>query len=275
VVRPGDEVIVLEPAYDCYVPMIRLSGGVPVFCALEFPSYRIDWDALARRVGPRTRMILLNFPHNPSGAVLAAEDLDRLARLVRGTGIFLVNDEVYEHLVFDGRTHQSLNLRPELRERSFVISSFAKTYHTTGWKIGYCLAPRGLSAELRKIHQYLVFAVNTPIQHAYAEFMQDRQRYLELPAFYQTKRDAFQRLVAPSRFVPLPCSGTYYQMLDYSRISDESELVFSRRLTVEHGVAAIPPSVFTHDRADHRVLRFCFAKKDETLEAAAARLCRV
>ncbi len=275
VVHPGDEVIVVEPAYDCYVPMIRMNGGVPVFCALDFPSYRIDWDAFARLIGPRTRLILLNSPHNPTGAVLSVEDLDRLARIVRHTGILVVNDEVYEHLVFDGLTHQSLSRHPELRERSFVVNSFAKTYHTTGWKIGYCLAPRPLSEELRKIHQFLVFAVNTPIQLAYAEFMQDRQRYLELPSFYQAKRDAFLRLIEPSRFRPLPCRGTYYQMLDYSRITDEPDLHFAKRLTIEHGVAAIPPSVFYHGRNDHRVLRFCFAKKEATLEAAAERLCRV
>jgi methionine aminotransferase len=275
VVHSGDEVIVLEPAYDCYVPMIRLSGGVPVFGALDFPSYRIDWDACARLITPRTRLILLNFPHNPSGAVLGAEDLERLAELVRNTGILIAADEVYEHLVFDGLAHQSLARHPELRARSLVISSFAKTYHTTGWKIGYCLAPRRLSEEFRKIHQYLVFAVNTPIQHAYAEFMRERQRYLELPAFYQAKRDAFLRLIEPSRFTPLPCRGTFFQMLDYSRITDEPDFTFAKRLTAEHGVAAIPPSVFYHGRDDHRVLRFCFAKKAETLEAAAERLCRV
>ncbi len=274
-VHPGDEVIVVEPAYDCYVPMIRLNGGVPVFCALDFPSYRIDWEAFARLISPRTRLILLNSPHNPTGAVLSTADLDRLAGIVRHTDIIVVNDEVYEHLVFDGLTHQSLSRHPELRERSVVINSFAKTYHTTGWKIGYCLAPRRLSEELRKIHQYLVFSVNTPIQHAYAEFLQDRQRYLELPSFYQAKRDAFLRLIGPSRFTPLPCRGTYYQMLDYSQITDEPDLQFAKRLTVEHGVAAIPPSVFYHGRDDHRVLRFCFAKKETTLEAAAERLCRV
>jgi len=272
VVHPGDEVILVEPAYDCYAPIVRLSGGVPVYAALEFPSYRIDWEAFGRLINSKTRLVILNFPHNPSGAVLSAQDLETLAEILRPTAAIILSDEVYEHIVFDGLEHQGMSRHPELRQRSFVVNSFAKTYHTTGWKVGYCLAPRPLSEEFRKIHQYMVFAVNTPIQHAYAEFLDDRQRYLGLPAFYQAKRDRFLELIRTSRFRPLPCHGTYYQLLDYSRISDEPEMAFARRLTMEFGVAAIPPSVFYHRGDDHKVLRFCFAKKEETLKAAAERL---
>ena len=272
VVHPGDEVILVEPAYDCYAPIVRLNGGVPVYAALEFPSYRIDWEAFGRLINSKTRLVILNFPHNPSGAVLSAQDLETLAEILRPTAAIILSDEVYEHIVFDGCEHQGMSRHPELKQRSFVVNSFAKTYHTTGWKVGYCLAPRPLSEEFRKIHQYMVFAVNTPIQHAYAEFLDDRQRYLGLPAFYQAKRDRFLELIRTSRFRPLPCHGTYYQLLDYSRISDEPEMAFARRLTMEFGVAAIPPSVFYHRGDDHKVLRFCFAKKEETLKAAAERL---
>jgi methionine aminotransferase len=272
VVHPGDEVVLIEPAYDCYAPIVRLNGGVPVYTALDFPSYRIDWEAFRRRVHARTRLVVLNFPHNPSGAILERQDLDTLADILRPTPAFVLSDEVYEHIVFDGCSHQSLSRHPELRQRSFVISSFAKTYHTTGWKVGYCLAPRPLSEEFRKIHQYMIFAVNTPVQWAYADFLQDAHHYLSLPEFYQAKRDAFLHLIRGSRFRPLPCRGTYYQLLDYSRISEEPDTQFARRLTTEFGVAAIPPSVFYHRGGDHRVLRFCFAKKAETLAAAAERL---
>ncbi len=275
VVHPGDEVILVEPAYDCYAPIVRLSGGIPVPIPLSYPSWRLDWEMLQNRIGPRTRLLLLNFPHNPTGAVLSAEDLEALAAALRPTAVLVLSDEVYEHVVFDGRRHWGMSAHPELRARSFVVSSFAKTYHTTGWKVGYCLAPAELTRELRKVHQYIVFSVNTPIQHAYAAFLADRRRYLELPAFYQRKRDLFLSLLEGSRFRPLACRGTYYLLLDYSRISDEPEGAFARRLTREHGVAAIPPSVFYHDRTDHRLLRFCFAKKEETLQAAAERLRRI
>jgi len=275
VVHPGDEVIVVEPAYDCYIPMVTLNGGRPVCTSLTYPSYRIDWGAFRRCITPRTRLVILNFPHNPSGAVLDAADLDTLAEILRDTGVLILSDEVYEHIIFDGRTHHSLAGHAELRERSFVVSSFAKTYHTTGWKIGYCLAPRRLSSEFQKIHQYLVFSVNTPIQHAYAEFMQDPRHWAGLPSFYQSRRDYFLNRLAGSRFRLLPCHGTFFQLLDYSAISSEPDVAFARRLTAEHGVAAIPPSVFYHDGEDNRVLRFCFAKKEETLAAAAERLCRI
>ncbi len=275
VVHPGDEVIILEPAYDCYIPMVTLNGGRPIFVSLSHPSYRIDWDAFRRSITPRTRLAILNFPHNPSGAVLEAHDLDTLAEMVRGTRTLLLSDEVYEHIVFDGRSHCSLSGHPELRERSFVVSSFAKTYHATGWKVGYCLAPRPLSVEFQKVHQYLVFSVNTPVQHAFAEFMQDTGHAAGLAAHYQSLRDLLVSRLAGSRFQPLPCHGTFFLMLDYAALSDEPDVAFARRLTREKGVAAIPPSVFYHNGADHRLLRVCFAKTQATLNEAAERLRRM
>jgi len=275
VVQTGDEVIVMEPAFDCYVPAIELNGGVPVFVKYRFPDYYIDWDDVKRSITPKTRLIILNSPHNPTGAVLSSEDIAALKRIVRDTDVLIISDEVYEHIIFDGRVHESMTRHPDLAQRSFVISSFGKTYHTTGWKIGYCLAPEPLSAEFQRVHQFLTFASNTPIQHAYAEFMQNKDAYLKLAEFYQKKRDTFLALIRPSRFKPIPCRGTYFQMLDYSAISDEPDAAFAKRLIVEHGVASIPPSVFYHDSEDHRVLRFCFAKKDQTLERAAEKLCKI
>jgi methionine aminotransferase len=275
VVRPGDEVIIIEPAYDAYVPVIELNGGRPVFVKMTFPDYRVDWTALQAAVTPQTRMMILNSPHNPTGAVLSAADLQRLSDTVAGTDILILSDEVYEHIIFDGQRHESILRYPDLADRSFVISSFGKTYHTTGWKVGYCLAPPGLSEEFRKIHQFLTFAVNTPVQMAYAEFLENRAAYLGLAAFYQKKRDLFLALIESSRFKALPCSGTYFQMLDYSAISDAPDVAFARTMTVEHKVAAIPPSVFYHDQTDARVLRFCFAKTDDTLKEAAEKLCRI
>jgi len=275
VVRNGDEVIVLEPAFDSYVPAITLNGGVPVFVALKFPEYRIDWNALEDAITEKTRLIILNSPHNPSGSILTSEDITALIQILESKDIWIVSDEVYEHIIFDGCVHESLARYPQLAERSYVISSFGKTYHTTGWKIGYCLAPAPLTEEFQKIHQYLTFASNTPIQYAYADFMENKAAYLNLAGFYQEKRDLFRALIKPSRFIALPCHGTYFQMLDYSQITEEPDIVFAERLTVTHGVAAIPPSVFYHRNDDHRVLRFCFAKKDETLHEAAQKLCRI
>jgi methionine transaminase len=275
VTHPGDEVILLEPAFDSYEPAVRLSSGVPVHVPLTFPGYAIDWDRVIDAITPRTRLLVLNSPHNPTGTVLQAEDILALQEIVARHGLLLLSDEVYEHILFDGRKHESLLRYPDLARRSFVVSSFGKTYHTTGWKVGYCTAPPPLSTELRKVHQYLTFSVNTPVQYAFAEFMERRELYLTLADFYQEKRDLFQRLTAPSRFRPLKCAGTYFQMLDYSDLSDEPDTLFAKRLTVEYGVAAIPPSVFYHDRQDHKVLRFCFAKEDKTLEQAAERLCRM
>ena len=275
VVQKNDEVIIFEPAYDAYDPIVRLNGGIPVYIQLKFPDYNIDWNEVKSAVNNKTRLIILNYPHNPTGAVLSKEDISNLTQIIEDSKAFIVSDEAYEHIIFDGLQHESISRYPQLAQRSFVICSFGKTYHTTGWKIGYCLAPEALSIELQKIHQYLTFASNTPIQMAYAEFMQDKELYLGLPAFYQQKRDLFLSLTNKSRFKPLPCKGTYYQMLDYSQISKEPDFEFAKRLTAEYGVAAIPPSFLYHQRDDHKVLRFCFAKKSETLESAAEKLCQV
>lgn len=275
VVHPGDEVIVIEPAYDAYVPVIALNGGVPVYQPLAFPEYTYDWDRIADAVTSRTRLLIINSPHNPTGTAMDADDIAALRQIVARHDLFILSDEVYEHIIFDGRRHESMLRYPDLAARSFVISSFGKTYHTTGWKIGYCIAPAALTTEFRKVHQFLTFTSNTPIQHAYARIMQREALYLQLADFYQQKRDAFLRMMQESRFTPLPCSGTYFQMMDYSAISTEPDEAFARRLTVEYGVAAIPPSVFYHGRQDHHVLRFCFAKQDQTLMRAAERLCRI
>ena len=271
-VRPGDEVIVFEPVYDSYVPSIELNGGRAVFARLTFPDYRPNWDEVRALVTPRTRMIVINTPHNPSGAVWSAEDMRALEALVRGTDIVIVSDEVYEHIVFDGRRHESVVRHPGLAERSFVVSSFGKTYHVTGWKIAYCLAPRELMAEFRKAHQFVVFCVNHPMQLALAEFMKETERYLGLADFYQAKRDFFRKQLEGSRFAPLPCAGTYFQSVRYDAISDEPDRAFVERLTREHGVAAIPFSAFYRDGRDDHVIRFCFAKGEETLARAGERL---
>ena len=272
VVRPGDEAIVLEPCYDSYVPAIELSGGVPVVVSLRFPDYSVDWDAVRRAITPRTRVIMLNSPHNPAGSILASADIGALISIVDRTGIFIVSDEVYEHIVFDGAEHASMSRYPELAARSFVISSFGKTYHTTGWKIGYAVAPAALTTEFRKVHQFVTFSTNTPMQYALAEFLMARRGLAELGPFYQRKRDLFLRLMTGSRFRPLACRGSYFQLMDYSAITDERDADFAMRLTREYGVAAIPTSPFLYTQPPPRVVRFCFAKKDETLERAAERL---
>ncbi len=274
-VRPGDEVVVFEPAYDAYVPVVRLNGGTPRFVTLRAPDYRIDWDAVRRVLSAKTRLLIINSPHNPTGAVLGADDVRRLAELVDGTNVVVLSDEVYEHIVFDGLRHESLARLPELQARSCIVSSFGKTYHTTGWKVGYVAAPRELTAEIQRVHQFVTFATNTPIQMAYAEFTAARDRYDDLAAFYQVKRDRFLALIEGSRFVPVPCRGTYFQILDYSAISREPDTEFARRLLVEHGVASIPTSAFLYASEAPPVLRFCFAKKDDTLERAAGLLQRV
>lgn len=280
IVHPGDEVIVFDPAYDSYEPAVKLAGGttrhLPLTKSSPDSDFAIDWQRLRDTINRRTRLIVLNFPHNPTGAVLEPEDLDRLAEVVRDTGILLLSDEVYEHIVFDGRRHQSLLRHEELWERSFVVSSFGKTYHATGWKVGYCLARPALTTEFRKVHQFTTFAVVTPIQHALAEFMAARpQHFDELPAFYQAKRDRFCELLKDSRFRFRPAAGTFFQMLDYSRLSDEADVDIARRLTREIRVASIPISVFCEEPFRERQLRFCFAKDDATLAEAAERLCRL
>ncbi|SHJ67975.1 2-keto-4-methylthiobutyrate aminotransferase apoenzyme [Hymenobacter daecheongensis DSM 21074] len=272
VVRPGDEVLVLEPAYDLYGPAIRLQGGVPVYVPLRLPDFRPDWDLVAAALTPRTRLVLLNSPHNPSGAVLTALDLRTLAALLENTATLVLSDEVYEHMVFDGQPHRSALQEPVLAERSFVLSSFGKTYHATGWKVGYCIAPPLLTAEVRRVHQFLTFAVSTPTQHALADVLPDTGLYTALPAFYQRKRDLFVELLRPTRFELLPAPGAYFQLARYHQISQEDDVTFARRLTREAGVAVVPVSAFYHDGRDQGLIRFCFAKQEETLAAAAARL---
>ena len=272
VVHPGDEVIVLEPCYDSYVPAIELSGGTPVVVSLRFPDYSVDWDALRDAVNPRTRMIMLNSPHNPAGSVLSAGDVSELALAVENTRIVVLSDEVYEHIIFDGARHESMARHDALATRSFVVGSFGKTYHTTGWKVGYVVAPAPLSAEFRKVHQFVTFSTNTPVQFALADFLSTRRGLDDLAPFYQAKRDLFLRLMAGSRFKPLRCRGSYFQLMDYSEITSEPDGDFALRLTREHGVAAIPTSPFLYRQQPPHVLRFCFAKKDETLERAAERL---
>jgi methionine transaminase len=274
-VRPGDEVIVFEPVYDAYVPAVELNGGAPVRARLRYPAYRPDWSEVRALVTPRTRLILVNTPHNPSGAVWIEDDLRELADIVRGTDVAIVADEVYEHIVFDGRRHESCARFPELAARSFVISSFGKTYHVTGWKVGYVLAPRELTTEFRKAHQFVVFTVNTPVQLALAEFLEDRSHYLELGAFYQRKRDFFRAGLASSRFELLPCAGTYFQLASYRALSDERDVDLAGRLTREIGVASIPVSAFYEEPPEDRVLRFCFAKGEDTLARACERLAKL
>ncbi len=274
VVRAGDEVIVLDPCYDSYEPAIELNGGRAVHVALDPRTFRPDWDRIAAAVTPKTRMILVNTPHNPCGSVFDASDLDALAELAHKHDLFVLSDEVYEHIVFDGAAHQSVLRRPELAERSFVVSSFGKTYHCTGWKVGYCIAPRALSAEFRKVHQYLTFCTFTPAQVALAEILEsDPQHYLDLPAFYQAKRDRFRDLLAGSKFELLPVGGAYFQVADYSKLSDKDDLSFCEWLVRNGGVAAIPISAFYETPPpEQRLVRFCFAKSDAVLVQAAERL---
>ncbi|MFZ6817742.1 pyridoxal phosphate-dependent aminotransferase [Undibacterium sp. Ji22W] len=276
-VHPGDEVIVIEPAYDSYIPTIELACGIPVLVGMKFKNaqFSIDWDLLASKINAKTRLILINSPHNPTGMTLTPKDFEILANLVRNTKILLISDEVYEHMVFDGQLHLSIASYPELACRSFIISSFGKTYHVTGWKIGYVLAPKALTAEFRKVHQFNVFTVNTPMQLGIANYMQDPSHHLNLPDFYQQKRDYFRRKLASSRFELLPVSGTYFQCVDYSAISDETEIQFATWLTQEIGVATIPVSAFYREQTQNKLVRFCFAKQEKTLDAALERLLTV
>jgi methionine transaminase len=271
-VHPGDEVVVIEPMYDCYVPAIELAGGKPVFVSLEAPDYALPFDKIAAAITPKTRLLVINSPHNPTGRVWRAADMQKLDEILRGTDVLILSDEVYEHMVFDGAPHESVCRYPDLAARSFVVSSFGKTFHVTGWKIGYVAAPAALTAEFRKVHQFNVFTVNTPMQVGIAEYLKDPTPYLELPAFYQQKRDFFREGLANSRFKLLPCDGTYFQCVDYSAISDLPEAEFSQWLTSEIGVAAIPVSAFYHESHESGVVRFCFAKKEETLRTALERL---
>ncbi|HEV8318478.1 MAG TPA: methionine aminotransferase [Vicinamibacterales bacterium] len=274
-VRPGDEVILFQPCYDSYVPSVQLSGGTPIYVTMRAPDYSIDWDEVRRAISPRTRLLVLNSPHNPSGMILDARDIAELKRVLENTDALVVADEVYEHIVFDGQRHESLARDPDLAARSVVISSFGKTYSATGWKVGYCAAPQPLTAEIQRVHQFVTFTVNGAVQVAYAEFVRRDPNCADLARFYQAKRDRFLELIAGSRFRPLPCRGTYFQLLDYSAITTEPDAEFAMRLLTGHGVASIPTSAFLCGVDPGPVLRFCFAKRDETLEAAAAKLRHV
>jgi len=276
-VGPGDEVIVIEPAYDLYLPAITLAGGVAVTVsmALQEDGFAVPWEQVAAAVTARTRMVVINSPHNPTGAILRAGDLDALAAIVAGTDILILSDEVYEHMVYDGQQHCSAASHPVLAERAFVVSSFGKTYHVTGWKVGYVAAPAALSAEFRKVHQYNVFTVNTPMQYGIAAFMADPQPYRALPAFYQHKRDLFRAGLAGTRFTLLPADGTYFQCVRYDGVSSLSELEFAKWLTTDVKVAAIPLSAFYQHGKEAGIVRFCFAKQDATLALALARLAKL
>ena len=276
VIELGDEVILFEPAYDSYAPSIELNGGIPVYVTLTPENqYCIDWQVVKSKITERTKVIMLNTPHNPTGMMLTQDDLNQLADLVRDTNIFLISDEVYEHILFDGRTHWSLMRHPVLQERTFVCGSFGKTFHTTGWKIGYCLAPKELSAEFRKAHQWITFSTPTPLQYALADFLKEREHYLSLSAFYQAKRDKFLACIAGSRFTYIPAQGSFFQTVSYANITDEPDYDLAIRWTKEIGVASVPVSVFYNQKNDYKILRFCFAKDDELLEQAGERLCKL
>ena len=275
VLQPGDEVIVFEPAFDSYLPNIEINGAVPVLIPLTFPDYSIDWDLVRQKISSRTKMIMLNTPHNPTGSVLGNNDIEQLRSVVKDTGIFILSDEVYEHLIFDNIQHESILRYPDLLERSFVCFSFGKTYHCTGWKLGYCIALPALMKEYRKVHQFNCFSCNSPIQYALAAFIQQREHYLNLGKEVQQKRDYFQQLMRQTKFKALPSYGSYFQLYSYEGISNESEKDFAIRLTKEYGVATIPTAVFYKEETDNKVLRFCFVKKEQTVEEAVNRLIKL
>lgn len=275
-VHPGDEVLLFQPAYDSYTPSVLLSGGVPRYVTLRYPDYRIDWDEVRKAVSNRTRAIVINTPHNPTGMIWTPEDIGELRHVLERTDAVVISDEVYEHITFDGERHESLARYSDIAERAIVISSFGKTYHTTGWKVGYCAAPPDLTTAIQGIHQWVTFSVNGAVQMAYADMVNRDPAASAVTAFYQGRRDLFLSLIGGSRFRPLACRGTFFQLVDYSAITDERDVDFARRLTREHGVAAIPISPFLNENAEPGpVVRFCFAKKDETLQRAAERLVRV
>ncbi len=275
IIRQGDEVIIIEPAYDSYRPVIELCGGTARAFELTAPDYKIDWNSLSKLVTVRTKMIIINNPHNPVGKTFVKEDLEALQKIVSGTDIVVLSDEVYEHIIFDNREHWSVLRFPELLKRSIVVFSFGKTFHNTGWKMGYAIAPDYLTKEFRKVHQFNVFSVNTPTQYALAEFLSNEENYLGLGEFYQNKRDLFQGEMKDSKLNPIPSEGTYFQLYDYSSISNEPDTEFAKRLTTEFGVAAIPISVFYSSKRDDKIIRLCFAKTDKILEQAAKLLSKV
>ncbi|MGC1633590.1 MAG: methionine aminotransferase [Gelidibacter sp.] len=274
-IKPDDEVILFRPAYDCYEPAIELNGGKPISIQLKSPHYKVDWTEVAENITSKTKMVIINTPQNPSGTVFSKEDMLKLQELLKGTNIILLSDEVYEHIIFDDQKHQSACLFPDLKSRSFIVASFGKTFHNTGWKLGYCCAPQELMAEFQKVHQFNVFCANHPMQKALADYLIEPNHYLELSNFYQRKRDLFLSLIEDSRFKFTPAQGTYFQILDYSNITTENDVDFAKRLTIDHKIASIPLSVFNTDNLDEKVLRFCFAKTDETLREAATILNRI
>ena len=275
ILQPGDEVIVFEPAYDSYIPSVEINGAKAVLIDLEFPEYKINWEMVREKITAKTRMIMLNSPNNPTGAVLSADDIDQLRSLVSGTRILILSDEVYEHLIFDNIPHQSILRYPDLLKRSFVCFSFGKVYHCTGWKLGYCISSPDLMKEFRKIHQFNCFSCNNPFQVGLSKFLVKKDSYLSLGSFMQQKRDYFQQLMQQTKFSPIPSHGSYFQLYSYKRLSEEGDKDFAIRITKEVGVAAIPVSAFYQSGKDQKVVRFCFAKKKETLETAAFRLSRL
>jgi methionine aminotransferase len=268
-IKPNDEVLIFRPVYDCYEPTVELNGGKTISIQLKAPYYKVDWSEVKQKINKNTKMVIINTPQNPSGSVFTKDDMIQLQTLLKDTDIILLSDEVYEHLIFDYETHQSACLFLDLKNRSFVVASFGKIFHNTGWKMGYCCAPKDLMSEFQKVHQFNVFCVNHPIQIALAEYLQEPSHYLELSEFFQKKRDLFLSLIKDSKFTFQPSKGTYFQVLDYSSITDEQDVDFVKRLTIEHGLASIPMSVFNEHGLDQKVLRFCFAKTDETLKKAA------
>ncbi len=270
---PGDEVIVLKPAYDCYEPAVLVNGGKVIPLQLKAPSYKVDWQSVEMAITSKTKMLFINTPHNPTGTILEASDMIVLQRILKNTNIILLSDEVYEHMLFDGKRHESVARYPELRKRSFITASFGKTFHTTGWKIGYTVAPKELMKEFQKVHQFNVFSVHHPSQYAITKYLDDDSRYLELNEFFQHKRDVFLEAIKGSRFKAIPSSGTYFQMLDYCNITPNNDVAFAKELTINHKIAAIPTSVFNLDQEDFKMLRFCFAKEDEVLKRAGEILC--
>ena len=275
VIEEEDEVIIFTPAYDCYAPAIELNGGKSVFIQLTAPNFIIDWDQVQKMITRKTRMIIINTPHNPSGTILTTQDMLCLEKIVKASNIIVLSDEVYEHIIYDGKEHQSVARYPTLAEHSFAVYSFGKTFHNTGWKMGYCIAPENLMAEFRKVHQFNVFSVNTPMQYALSEYLKNENNYLSLPNFYQEKRDLFCDLLKESRFKITPACGTYFQLLDYSEITDMKDTEFAIQLTEKNKIASIPVTVFYNSAPESKVLRFCFAKDNETLEKAAEILCKI
>lgn len=274
-VHPGDEVIILKPAYDSYEPTVKMNGGKPIQIQLKGENYKVDWNEVKQAISSKTKMLIINTPHNPTGTVLSKKDMQELENILDGTNIILLSDEVYEHLIFDGKEHHSVSKFPSLADRAIVCASFGKTFHNTGWKTGYCVAPEYLMKEIRKAHEVTVFSVNHPMQKAYAEYLKNPEHYLELSSFYQKKRDLFLSLIKDSRFTFTPSSGTYFQLLNYSEITQEDDVSFAEKLVKEKGLAAIPVSVFNIDQKDNKQLRFCFAKTEETLEKAAEILSKL